>query len=295
MEEPEDDDVQSGSGDGASEDDDDDDDDEDLRFGGGGGGDEEDDLSEGEYGPDGLPTDLPTLLRLCDEQKRSWLEDPEDEKVGGRPLKCRICNGLLILNPKAFMDHIHSKRHKYRLPFFKYYSSPSDPLFFASKVGPAEIDELPAEAVTTTKKKSIQSNDKEKNNGSRSDSEGEDDVMKQKDGEKKPKQPLTKEERLKLRAEEVEKKRLKKMMKKEAYEDRKREKAEMLEVRALVEVGDSDDDKDEDTKKSGPSTRREDRGLTRKQRKQVAATATVSKSDKDGPVKKKQKKSRACK
>ena len=45
---------------------------------------------------------------------RSWLEVAEagaDRKPAGRALKCRACNGKLLLNALALQQHVASKQH----------------------------------------------------------------------------------------------------------------------------------------------------------------------------------------
>ncbi len=52
-----------------------------------------------------------TFRRLC---RRSWLDTSgadAQEKPVGRALKCRACNGKLILNALALQQHVASKRH----------------------------------------------------------------------------------------------------------------------------------------------------------------------------------------
>lgn len=34
-----------------------------------------------------------------------------DHKPAGRPLKCRVCNGKLLLNALALQQHVASKQH----------------------------------------------------------------------------------------------------------------------------------------------------------------------------------------
>ena len=45
---------------------------------------------------------------------RSWLEVAEagaDHRPAGRALKCRACNGKLLLNALALQQHVASKQH----------------------------------------------------------------------------------------------------------------------------------------------------------------------------------------
>lgn len=39
----------------------------------------------------------------------------EGEKPAGRPLKCRLCGGTLILNAKALKAHLGSRKHEKRV------------------------------------------------------------------------------------------------------------------------------------------------------------------------------------
>lgn len=63
------------------------------------------------YAPNLSVAPCNTFRRLC---RRSWLDTSgadAQEKPAGRALKCRACNGKLILNALALQQHVASKRH----------------------------------------------------------------------------------------------------------------------------------------------------------------------------------------
>jgi len=44
--------------------------------------------------------------------RSNWLEAPKDEQLPGRPLRCRRCAGVLILNAASLRSHVASRRHR---------------------------------------------------------------------------------------------------------------------------------------------------------------------------------------
>lgn len=65
------------------------------------------DLSEDDY-DDGSESDDEELGAL----KRAWRDEVKAASVKGRPLRCRACEGTLILNALALRQHLASKRHR---------------------------------------------------------------------------------------------------------------------------------------------------------------------------------------
>lgn len=43
---------------------------------------------------------------------RGWRDEEKAASVKGRPLRCRACEGTLILNALALRQHLASKRHR---------------------------------------------------------------------------------------------------------------------------------------------------------------------------------------
>ncbi len=43
------------------------------------------------------------------------MQAPEGQAVKGRPLKCQLCSGALILNAKALRQHLGSRKHEKRV------------------------------------------------------------------------------------------------------------------------------------------------------------------------------------
>lgn len=53
----------------------------------------------------------PSLSPSLPSPGRSWLSGPKEQRVRGRPLRCRLCPRALILNADALRQHLESKAH----------------------------------------------------------------------------------------------------------------------------------------------------------------------------------------
>ncbi|GAB4823396.1 hypothetical protein N2152v2_010442 [Parachlorella kessleri] len=71
------------------------------------------DLSEDDL--EGNDWETAETQQELEEQLGRWVQSKEGEVVKGRPLKCRLCSGVLILNAKALRQHLESRKHMRRV------------------------------------------------------------------------------------------------------------------------------------------------------------------------------------